>query len=99
MAKRKQTFLVKKGRMTAGEKSALANFYLTWGPHGAGLTKRRAQVDREFPYTNRDVDRLLARGLMSISAPEWPDTVIDITPQGTAVARMILGLTKRRKHR
>lgn len=83
-------FLVGKGKMTAGEKDAIANWYLVWGPRGAGLTRRRAQIDKQYPVTKRAVDRLIARGLLEVVA----GPSIDITPQGIAVAKMLLGKIK-----
>lgn len=96
MARRKQTFLVKKGRMTEGEKSSLVNFYLAfYAPSSVRRGATRDAIDEQYPYDLDDVKRLIKRGLVVVSGAK----TIGMTPQGEAVARMILGLTKRRKHR
>jgi hypothetical protein len=95
MARRKQTFLVNKGRMTEGEKSSLVNFYLAfYAPSSVRRGATRDAIDEQYPYDLDDVKRLIKRGLVVSGAK-----TIGMTPQGEAVARMILGLTKRRKHR
>lgn len=92
-------FLVGPGRMTAGEKRAIANWYLTW--EATGRRPRRSEIDRLYPYTKADVKKLVARGLMELVEDRSGNTLIDATPQGKAVAKMVLGLTrpKRRKAR
>lgn len=83
--------------MTAGEKRALANWYLTW--EATGRRPKRSEIDRLYPYRNADVTKLIARGLMEIMVDRSGNDVIDITPQGKAVAKMILGLTRPKRGR
>jgi hypothetical protein len=89
MAGRK-SFLVKKGKMTAGEKNALAGFYVAFVAKVPGEPRRIDDVLRKYPFRDSDVGKLRSRGLMGGSRD-----ALDMTPQGVAVARMLLGLVKR----
>lgn len=97
---RRSPVLVKKGRMTQGEKDALANFYMAFlAPKSVRRGATRDMIDEQYPYDLADVEKLLTRGLMSVSVGRDDLEVIGITPQGESVARMILGMTGRQRKR
>jgi hypothetical protein len=93
MAGRK-SFLVKKGKMTTGEKNCLAGFYVAFVKRVPGEPRRLDDVLKKYPFRDSDLGKLRSRGLMGGGRD-----MLDITPQGVAVARMLLGLVKRRKRR
>jgi len=103
MAKRK-SFLVKRGKMTEGEKSSLVNFYLAfYAPASVRRGATRDAIDEQYPFDLGDVRRLVKRGLVRLTYPtsqrRGGSKLIDMSPQGVAVARVILGLTKRRRRK
>lgn len=94
--------LIGKGRMTEGEKLSLVNFYLSfYAPRSVRRGATRDMIDEQYPYDLDDVKRLIDRGLVEITIPvserRGGSKLIGMSPQGIAVARMILGLTRRRK--
>lgn len=83
--------LVKRGKMTQGEKDSLCFLYIT--NHGRRMSAEAAY--EHCPWDIMSIKKLVARGLVrSVSGRGTP-----LTPQGMAVARMVLGLTRRKSRR
>lgn len=96
MGGKRSPILVKRGRMSDSEKHALTDFYSVWGAEGAQMDDLREWVKYEATYGFSAIVKLISRGMLDVFV-ESRANFVDMTPQGEAVARMILGMVKRKR--